>query len=453
MANVEIRLIKPYPAQVAILEQAKRNNLLILSRRWGKTSLSSRIAKHSALTNPGHRVAWSAPTWKLMMQTFEEYREELEPAIVRVSREDRRIELVNKAIIEFWSSDDTQAGRGRKYHIWVSDESQRQRNLAKFIRGSVRPTLADYRGTLWVLGTANGEGSELHDFYLESIDDPSWFVAHGSLDQNPYIHPQEIEQMRRDLGPELAAQELDSQWVRVDGIIPLVRKSHWDSLYGEADNKMWTRALAIDASISGDLTGVVGVWLEPVQGIIYVDYADITLFEPDATTGEINYVALEENLWKRWQTGKYHVLAYDPYQMVSLAQRLKARGVRTFEFTQNSMRLKADSFLRQQILDSKLRHPDHHLLSEHILNATLKYTNDSFRLVKGTKADKIDLAVALSMACWTLNMTRMQATQPFTASVALPRPAIQLPTAQFAGPAANAELLGKLLSTSPWGTK
>jgi hypothetical protein len=352
-----------------------------------------------------------------MMQTFEEYKDELAPAITRVSREDRRIELVNDSIIEFWSSDDTQAGRGRKYHIWISDESQRQRNLAKFLRGSVRPTLADYRGNLWVLGTANGEGSELHDFYLDCINDQAWFVAHGSLDQNPYIHPDEIAQMRRDLGPELAAQELDSLWVRVDGITPLVRKMQWDALYGEAENLHWTKAIAIDGSIKGDLTAVIGVWFEPISGITYCDYGDVTLLEPDVTTGEIDYISLEDILWQRWQTGRYHVMAYDPYQMVSLAQRLKAKGVRTFEFTQNSMRLKADGYLRQLINESKIRHPDHELLTEHILNVTLKYTGDAFRLVKGTKSDKIDLAVALSMACWTLNQTRSQVTQHYTAAV------------------------------------
>ncbi len=447
--NNEIKLIKLYPAQVAIDTSAKRNNLLILSRRWGKTEYSIRKAKHAALTNVGHRVAWSAPTWKLMMETFEQFRESLAPATVRVSREDRRIELVNKSVIEFWSSDDTQAGRGRKYHIWISDESQRQRNLAKFIRGSVRPTLADYRGNLWVLGTANGEGSELHDFYLDCINDPAWFVAHGSLDQNPYIDPDEIATMRRDLGPELAAQELDSLWVRVDGITPLVRKMQWDALYGEAENLYWTKALAVDSSVSNDLTAIIGVWLEPVSGITYCDYSDIHLLEPDLLTGEIRYELLEELLWNKWVTGRYHVMAYDPYQMVSLAQRLQAKGVRTFKFTQNSMRLKADGYMRQLINEAKFRHPGHELLDEHMLNVTLKYQGDAFRFIKGTKSDKIDLAVALSMACWTLNETKTQATQRYTAAVAPANRQIQSPVSSL-GQSANSQLLGKLLTESPW---
>lgn len=210
MAEQTISLIKPYPAQAAMMQQFKRNNLLILSRRYGKTTMCGRIHVHTSLTKANNRAAWSSPTWKLMMEAFEHHRELLAPAITRVSREDRRIELFNGSVLEYWSSDDISAGRGRKYHTWVADESQRQRNLAKFIRGAVRPTLADFRGHLYVMATANGEGSELHDFYLECIADPAWFVAHGRLEDNPYIDPEEITQMRRDLGPELAAQELDS---------------------------------------------------------------------------------------------------------------------------------------------------------------------------------------------------------------------------------------------------
>ncbi len=414
MADIE--LPKPYPAQEELLSRVKRNNLLILARRWGKTTLTSRVLKHSALTIPNYRAAFSAPTWKLMMETFEQYKNSLKPAIARVNREDRRIELVNKSVIEFWSSDDVSAGRGRRYNLWVSDESQRQRDLAKFIRGSVRPTLADFRGTVYVLGTANGDGSELHQFYLESKEDPAWFVAHGKLDENPYIDPEEIAQMRRDLGPELAAQELDSLWVRVDGVAPLIRKAQWAAMYSEEDSLNARKMLAIDASISGDLTAVVAAWKK--DDTYYVDYEDIKLIEPDPFTGEIDFIALEELLFRMWTTGKYIGIAYDPYQMVSLVQRLKAKGVRCFEFTQNSMRLKADGYLRQVLNQGLLRHPDHELLTEHMQNATIKFSSaETMRIVKPGKAIKIDLAVALSMAVYMLSTTQAGNFQTYTPAV------------------------------------
>jgi hypothetical protein len=416
MSTVTVALPKPYPAQEILLRNRKRNNLLVLSRRWGKTTLSSRILLHAALVKEDYRGAWSAPTWKLMLETFEGHRDMLQKVTSRVTREDRRIELVNGSVLEYWSSDDPSAGRGRKYHCWVSDETQRQRNIVPFIRGSVRPCLADYRGELWVLGTANGEGSPFHEFYQDCVSNKrGWQVAHGSLDQNPYIHPEEIAQMREDLGPELAAQELDSRWVRVDGVAPMVRAPVWSALYGERENRQTSRVLALDGSVSGDTTALVGVWRDPFTDEFFTDYSDVLMMEPELDSGEINYASLENAIWQRWQTGRYSLLAYDPYQTVSLIQRLKQKGVRTLEFTQNAMRLKADSFLRQLINEGRYHHPDHPSLTEHMLNATIKYNGDKqFRMVKSQKAAKIDLAVALSMACWALHVGGSQATQSYT---------------------------------------
>jgi phage terminase large subunit-like protein len=454
--EIQIALPKPYAAQAAILRNKRRNNLLILSRRWGKTTMTGRLLLHGAIVNEGFRGAWSAPTWKLMLETFEQHRDTLTPIISRVTREDRRIELINGSVLEYWSSDDPSAGRGRKYHIWCADESQRQRNLRAFIKGSVRPCLADFRGELWMMGTANGEGSDLHDFYLDCMLDPDhWQVAHGSLDQNPYIHPDEIEQMRRDLGPDLAAQELDSKWVRVDGVAPLVRMTEWDSLYEERDDLTNPRVLAVDGSVSGDMTALVGAWRDPLTDHYFVDYSDVTMFEPDLD-GEIDYEKVEQAIQRRWETGRYVQLAYDPYQMVSLAQRLKRRGVQVFEFTQNSMRLRADSFMRQLINEGRLHHPGHDLLTEHVLAATLKYSGDGrmFRLVKSQKSSKIDLAVALSMALWTLHASDAQGQQVFHAALggAQRAPSVSLGS-QSKTPFDSSALLRGLLDSTPWSKR
>lgn len=451
-----ISLPRLYAAQQRIYDSKKRNNLLILSRRWGKTTMTSRILLHSALVKQGFRGAWSAPTWKLMLETFEEHRNILEPVLTRVTREDRRIELFNGSVLEYWSSDDPSSGRGRKYHLWAADEMQRQRRLAPFIRGSVRPCLADYRGELWVMGTANGEGSDFHEFYNECVADPDhWQVAHGRLEDNPYIHPDEIAQMRRDLGPDLSAQELDSMWVRVDGVAPLVRRVEWDDLYAEADGTGANRVLALDGSVSGDMTALVGAWRDPLTDHYYTDYDDVIMFEPDPLTGEIDYGSVEAAVNRLWATGRYSIVAYDPYQTVSLVQRLKRLGVRTLEFSQNTMRLRSDSFLRQLINEGRYHHPGHDLLTEHALSATLKYSGDGrqFRIVKATKSSKIDLAIALSMALWTLHTADASGTQVFHAALG----GAQRPAPVGLGPLSatvpfDGDDLRRLLRNNPWRT-
>lgn len=408
MANIEIALEEPYDRQWEMIRAPRKKKLLIISRRWGKTTLAKHLVVKNAIIHKNFRAAWSAPSYKSVIDQFNEHIEILAPITKRLNRDEKIIYLINGSRIEYWSSDNPKAGKGRKYHIWVSDETQDQRNLREFIVGSVYPTLTDYGGELWVLGTANGEGSELHDFYLMAEADPDvWFVASGVIEDNPHLDPVFVAELRRAYAgnKDLELQELDSVWVRINGVAPLIRKNPWEALASTIENNDRSRVLALDSSVSGDTTSLVGIWQDPFTEHYYTDYNDVQCFEaPDQ--GEIDFIELEKTIWGMWTTGRYAWLAYDPYQNVSMMQRLRARGVRTFEFTQMNMRLAADSYLRQTLGEGKYHHPNHDKLTEHILAATLKYTNDKIRLIKATDKSKIDLAVCLSMALWTHNLKR-----------------------------------------------
>lgn len=406
---IQIKLPKPYEHQERLLARCGRNNLLLLGRRYGKTTIMSAVLKERAITRSGYRGAYSAPTWKLMIEAFEEAKDTLAPVISRVNREDRRIEIKNgttqKSVLEFWSSDDPASGRGRRYHDWVSDETQRQKRLRQFIVGSVMPTLADWGGNLYVLGTTNGEGSELHEFYLDCLSKPEeWFIGTGTTDDNPYISLEDKVKLRRDLA-DYAAQEMDSLWLKIDGVTPLVRQLVWETLFGQEDHGYFRKTLAVDASVSGDLTAIVAVWRNQ-SGHFFVDYDDIILLYPDPSTGEINYAQIDDIVEKRWATGLYSCVVYDPYQMVSSAQEWASKGINVYKFTQNTMRLHSDSFLKQMLNQGRFHHPNHPELTEHFTNATLKLgTGDSVRIIKPKEGSKVDLAVASSMATWVHNET------------------------------------------------
>lgn len=427
MSKKTVNLAKLTIKQDIILKNRKRNNFLLSSRRSGKTTFCERLAAEEAIKYPNRRVAWSAPTWKLMIETFERHKSTLLSIIKRINREDRRIELINGSVIEYWSSDDPSAGRGRKYHIWISDETQRQRKLNEFIKASVRPCLADYRGELWILGTPNGVGSDFHELWLEcensEKENPgTWNFAKIALEDNPYIHPDEIKQMRQDMGFTVSRQEIDAEWVKIDGIAPLIHKLAWDDLYEVSDKRRSQKVMVVDGSLSGDTTSIIGVWKDLITNEYYVDYEDIHVFDPQVTEhmmdGQIDFAVVENVLMHMWETNRFMALGYDPYQMVSLAQRLKRRGVRTIEFTQNAQRIKADSYLRQVLNDGLLHHPDHPELNEHVLNATIKYSpQNTIRIVKSQKSKRIDLSVCLSMAVYLLNTMHPSSITEYSAAV------------------------------------
>lgn len=317
--TIRINIPKPFPQQQLLIDNKKRNNLLLLPRRYGKSTVAEHLVAVDAVQTPNYRVAWAAPTWKLMLETFERFVETLHAITKRLSRDERRIILINSSVLEFWSSNDPSAMRGRRYHKIVVDEVQRQRNLNEFVLGSVRPCLADFRGELWLLGTPNGEGSDFHKFYMEVKDKPNWQIAQGSLEANPYISPDEILMMRQDMGPLMAAQEIDAQWVPINGQSPLISPFEWKALVSTPTTPRPQKVLSLDASISGDHTGLLAIWQDLVTRHYYVDYDDIfditpTLQDPETGTLQIDFIALENQIWRMWQTGRFAALVYDPYQ-------------------------------------------------------------------------------------------------------------------------------------------
>lgn len=107
-----------------------------------------------------------------------------------------------------------------------------------------------------------------------------------------------------------------------------------------------------------------------------------------------------------WDVLGYNVVhvAFDPYQLEAMAQRLaKDRVVWVEGFSQAGDRLRADRSLYDMILTKKIWHRgiEQADLRQHVLNAGAKLQKDqdsTLRLVKINPNRKIDLAVALSMA-------------------------------------------------------
>lgn len=99
---------------------------------------------------------------------------------------------------------------------------------------------------------------------------------------------------------------------------------------------------------------------------------------------------------------EHHVIevCYDEYQLHSFCTRL-ARKLKTFfrPFPQGTDRLIADKNLQDLIREKRIEHQGEPELAEHIQNANAKTEGDKLRLVKRSEQLKIDLAVALSMAC------------------------------------------------------
>lgn len=180
-----------------------------------------------------------------------------------------------------------------------------------------------------------------------------------------------------------------------------VPKEWWEACKREApawDPKKTSMVVALDAAISGDCFGMVGVTRHSrVPHVRYVrKWSPPKGGKLDFESGEDSPKAEILRLAQRYNIVEW---AYDEYQLHSLCTKLRSDGVGWFRvFSQGADRLVADKMLYDQIRERNIGHNGEADLAEHIANANRKAEGDKLRIVKKSEAMKIDLAVCLSMA-------------------------------------------------------
>lgn len=201
-----IELPTPHAEQQRILNDAARFNVLRCGRRFGKTTLGIIIACQYAID--GKRVGWFAPTYKYLSDPWREICRILKPIITVANQQERRIELTTGGVIEFWTLEDPDAGRGRFFHVAIIDEAGFVTDLQGRWTSAIRPTLADYRGGAWFLGTPKGRGYFGGILYEKGKTDPDWRSWMAGQIDNPHIDPNEVEAQKRDMPESVWRQEL-----------------------------------------------------------------------------------------------------------------------------------------------------------------------------------------------------------------------------------------------------
>lgn len=210
--SIQLILPKPHAAQRKILKEAKRYNVVACGRRFGKSTLGVNLLVEYPLV--GLPAAWFAPNYKFLLEAWRDTERILKPVIRRINASERRIELITGGVIEFWTLEDDNAGRSRKYKRVIIDEAGLVQNLGETWQAAIRPTLADLEGDAWLLGTPKGRNF-FHDCFRRGLDpaQPNWACWQMPTNANPYIKPAEIAEMRRDLTERREAQEVDAEFL------------------------------------------------------------------------------------------------------------------------------------------------------------------------------------------------------------------------------------------------
>jgi phage FluMu gp28-like protein len=216
MKTLTIRLQRPHSRQAEILASPARFRVLACGRRWGKTTYGLHRLIRPALD--GKPAAWFAPSYKYLSEVWRDFHRALKPVVARSNATERRIELVTGGSIEFWSLEDPDAGRSRKYARVVIDEAAKVKRLEETWNAAIRPTLTDLKGDADLLSTPKGR-----DFFWRCWTwggDPAesdWTSWHLPTVANPFIDPAEIESARRKTPDRLYRQEYLAEFLEDAG--------------------------------------------------------------------------------------------------------------------------------------------------------------------------------------------------------------------------------------------
>jgi len=137
------------------VENAGRFNVC----RWGRRTRQNNarwkfIASETAID--GFPVGWFSPSYKYLTEVMREVSGWLAPIIVKADMTEKRLSLRLAELLSSGRWENKEAGRSRKYKRVILDEVGIVPDLADDLATVDPPTLTDYMGDAWFLGTPRG---------------------------------------------------------------------------------------------------------------------------------------------------------------------------------------------------------------------------------------------------------------------------------------------------------
>jgi predicted phage terminase large subunit-like protein len=260
-----------HPGQHAVVFSPARFRVVAAGRRWGKTvaALEWLFVKEGGVLD-GAPVAYFAPTYKLLLEVFDQAARTVTQLGGRVNATEKRIGLPNGGLAEFWTLEDRDAGRGRRYARVVIDEAAHARYLKDAWEQAIRPTLTDLRGEAMFISTPKGH-NYFYELYKFAQTTEDWQAFHFPTWTNPFVPADDIEAARGALPELVFRQEYGAEFVQLTG--GLCKREY--IVYGMPSGNGVRRVgvdLAISQKQSADYTAIVVV--EREGDIDYVVHAE-----------------------------------------------------------------------------------------------------------------------------------------------------------------------------------
>lgn len=214
----KVKLPSLYPLQQEIKDNAARFNVICIGRRAGKTYLCTHLALESVVK--GHKVGWFVPDYKVAAEVWRDISSALKDYATKLNGTERRIEVEGGGVVEVWTLENEDAGRGREYHRVIVDEAAMAPRLKEAWENAISPTLTNLKGDAWFPSTPKGLNYYFQLFQMGTDPQfPDWKAWQLPTTVNPYFPPEEFERERHQK-PELSfKQEYLAEFIASDGAV------------------------------------------------------------------------------------------------------------------------------------------------------------------------------------------------------------------------------------------
>jgi hypothetical protein len=191
-----------------------RFKALRCGRRWGKTDFAKTwIAQGLA---QGYECAWFAPQHKTWSEVYPEIVNMMRPILDTSSKVSGVMRTKTGGRLDYWTLENSIAGRGRRYHRAVIDEAaftkdgdnKTDGSMMEIWEKSIKPTLYDHGGEVLVCSNTAGKNSE--NFFYNICTDPQYGFRefHAATKDNPVL-PKRLQNETTEAWIERRAELLE----------------------------------------------------------------------------------------------------------------------------------------------------------------------------------------------------------------------------------------------------
>lgn len=162
----------------------------------------------------GQRVGYWSPTYKDGYEWWNELKHFIHDLIDSKDEQVKQVRTITGGILDVWSMEDPDSGRGRKYHRAIMDECEKAPKFKQAWTQTIRATLSDYQGDAWFLSTPKFGKTYFKELAEMVNKDENWISWKFTTYDNPYIKAEEVDDARKQLDEltfrcEFLAEDVD----------------------------------------------------------------------------------------------------------------------------------------------------------------------------------------------------------------------------------------------------